>query len=736
MRHTTALRAAALTATLAAGSLALPAAPASAVAGGTAAAGTTYAYTAEITVGDHDRGCSGTLVDAEWLLTAASCLADDPAAGTAVPAGAPALKTTAVIGRADLTSTRGAERRIVELVPRTDRDVVLARLNRPVTDVTPIALATTAPTAGEELTFAGYGRTRDEWSPLKLHTGVYGVDSATATTAAVTGRNGAAACAGDSGGPVVRSVGGTATLAALISRSFQGGCFGVDETVTATGGVTARVDDLSSWVEAETANTRITDFNGDGVEDIAVADPKATVGGHAAAGLIRVVYGAGKGTAEITQDLDWVPGGAEANDWFGESLATVDHNEDGYTDLVVGTPAEDVGAAANAGFVDVLYGAAGGLGAGAEKATHLEQGAGTGHIAGSAPETGDRMGHSVAAGTTSTGEPWILIGTPGEALGTVKGAGTAFYVRGGTSTSLHQDKPDVPGEVEADDAFGSSVAGDAHHIAVGVPGEAIGTDKNSGGVAMFRHTPNAQGMPTVVGGLDQDTAPVSGASEPGDEFGASLAMADHRVPGATPSAASVLVIGSPGEDMTVDGSDRADAGRAILVRIDAGGTWTYLRELNPGTGDDDVSGTAETGDRFGEALSVVNTAPREAGSTGTMRIAVGAPGEAIGTAAQAGAVSTFSPFGAAGATDRWLEAGDGDGIPVTPGAGQNLGRSIHFTGTHLYVGMPYGPSAHGALYALPVSNVSSGGAVAPVTTYQPGVGGLPASGARFGHAAR
>lgn len=362
MRHTTALRAAALTATLAAGSLALPAAPASAVAGGTAAAGT-YAYTAEITVGDHDRGCSGTLIDAEWLLTAASCLADDPAAGTAVPAGAPALKTTAVIGRADLTSTRGAERRIVELVPRTDRDVVLARLNRPVTDVTPIALATTAPTAGEELTFAGYGRTRDEWSPLKLHTGVYGVDSATATTAAVTGRDGAAACAGDSGGPVVRSVGGTATLAALISRSFQGGCFGVDETVTATGGVTARVDDLSSWVEAETANTRITDFNGDGVEDIAVADPKATVGGHAAAGLIRVVYGAGKGTAEITQDLDWVPGGSEANDWFGESLATVDHNEDGYTDLVVGTPAEDVGAAANAGFVDVLYGAGGGLGA-------------------------------------------------------------------------------------------------------------------------------------------------------------------------------------------------------------------------------------------------------------------------------------------------------------------------------------------------------------------------------------
>ncbi|MFE3432796.1 trypsin-like serine protease [Streptomyces sp. NPDC059171] len=735
MQRAMTLRSSVLVAALTAGSIVLAATPASSVAGGTAA-GTAHAYTAEITVGDHDRGCSGTLVDAEWLLTAASCFAEDPAAGTAVPAGVPRQRTTAVIGRADLTGTQGAERRIVELVPRTDRDVVLARLNRPVTAVTPIALATTAPTAGEELAFAGYGRTQDEWAPLKLHTGTYTVDSADGTTAAVTGKDGAAACAGDSGGPVVRSSGGTVTLAALVSRSFRGGCFGTDETVTATGGVAARVDDLTSWVESQTGKARITDFNGDGVEDIAIGDPKATVGGHVAAGLVRIVHGGGKGTAEINQDLDWVPGGAEDGDWFGESLATVDYNEDGYTDLVVGIPAEDVGSEGNAGFVDVLYGGSGGLGTGTQKYTHLEQGVGSGAIAGSASEAGDRMGHSVAAGTTAAGEPWLLIGVPGEALGAVKAAGMAFYVRGGTSVSLHQDKPGVPGGVEADDAFGSSVTGDAHHLAVGVPGEAIGTNKESGAVALFGHTLDAQGMPTVVGGLDQDTESVSGAAEPGDEFGASVAMADYRVSGASQDRASVLVIGSPGEDLTVDGSDRVDAGRAILVRIDASGTWTYLRSLNSGTNDDDVTGTAETGDRFAETVAVVNTAPRQVGSTGTMRIAVGAPGEAIGTVAGAGAVTTFSPFGAAGAADRWLEAGDGDGIPVSPGTGHHLGRSLHFTSTHLYVGMPYGPSAHGALYALPISNVTAGGVIAPVTAYEPGTGGLPANGARFGWAAR
>ncbi|MEU6626122.1 S8 family serine peptidase, partial [Streptomyces litmocidini] len=40
----------------------------------------------------------------------------------------------------------------------------------------------------------------------------------------------------------------------------------------------------------------MTDFNGDGVEDIAISDPQATVGTDAKAGLIRIVYGGGKGT--------------------------------------------------------------------------------------------------------------------------------------------------------------------------------------------------------------------------------------------------------------------------------------------------------------------------------------------------------------------------------------------------------------------------------------------------------
>ncbi|MER6244353.1 S1 family peptidase [Streptomyces griseorubiginosus] len=227
--------------------LALSATAANAVSGTPAVDGT-LAFTARLDIGDGQKACSAALVDPYWLLTATSCFADDPNTSLGIPAGAPTLKTTATVGRTDLTTSGGEIRTVVELVAHPSRDAVLARLSRPVTTIAPVSLAATAATPGEKLTVAGYGRTATEWSPLRLHSGTFAVDSVTTETVATTGENGASVCMGDTGGPAVRVAGGKPELVAVSSRSWQGGCFGTDPAVTRTGAVSTRVDDLRSWV--------------------------------------------------------------------------------------------------------------------------------------------------------------------------------------------------------------------------------------------------------------------------------------------------------------------------------------------------------------------------------------------------------------------------------------------------------------------------------------------------------
>ncbi|MFI5986089.1 trypsin-like serine protease, partial [Streptomyces sp. NPDC051555] len=214
-----------------------------------------------IVVGDGDgsRSCSGVLVDQTWIATAASCFADRP--GSAVPAGRPALKATATLGT-------GQSVEITELVPRTDRDLVLARLATSVTDVAAVKRATAPPAAGSDVTAVGFGRTGTEWVPDKPHTGTFGLDGAAATTLAISGKAGAAMCKGDTGGPLLNAAG---ELIGVNSRSWQGGCLGTPATETRTGAVSARVDDLGGWVGDTVRPDVPHDLNGDGRSDVVMA---------------------------------------------------------------------------------------------------------------------------------------------------------------------------------------------------------------------------------------------------------------------------------------------------------------------------------------------------------------------------------------------------------------------------------------------------------------------------------
>lgn len=215
----------------------LAAVPADAVSGGTTG---TYGFAAKINA--DGRACSGALVEPALVLTAASCFPEIPQGGV------PAKATTVTVGRADLSTTAGHVAKVTNVVVRTDRDVALARLDTAVTDVAPLPLSTAAgvPSASENLTLAGWGRTADEWVPNQVHVATFTTPASTATTLSLTGANGADACKGDAGAPVFRQNG---TVAAVANSSWQHGCLA--ETETRQGTTATRVDDLSSWIRGQ-----------------------------------------------------------------------------------------------------------------------------------------------------------------------------------------------------------------------------------------------------------------------------------------------------------------------------------------------------------------------------------------------------------------------------------------------------------------------------------------------------
>ncbi|MFF4755665.1 FG-GAP-like repeat-containing protein [Streptomyces sp. NPDC002514] len=332
------IRAALTSSLLIAGAVAcaFTAAPAQATTG-SAAAGGSYAFTARLDIGSGDRVCSGTLVDPQWVVSAGSCFVDNPASGATPPAGKPAKPVTVTVGRSDLASTGGLVTTVTELVPSPGRDLVMARLATPAQGITPVTLATAPPVAGDTVKALGFGRTKTEWSPTKLHTGIFTVDAVDPSQLAVTGQGDDALCAGDTGGPLLREKDGKSELIAVNSKSWQSGCWGIDEAEVRNGAVSTRVDDLNAWLQQvrslpQQAQTVDGDFDGDGKSDVAALyDYGRDAQGRAQSSLW--VFNS-DGTTFRAPRVVW-DSGATSWTWSSSKLTSGDYNGDGKTDIAV-----------------------------------------------------------------------------------------------------------------------------------------------------------------------------------------------------------------------------------------------------------------------------------------------------------------------------------------------------------------------------------------------------------------
>ncbi|MDT9682972.1 VCBS repeat-containing protein [Streptomyces sp. TRM76323] len=466
-----------------------------------------------------------------------------------------------------------------------------------------------------------------------------------------------------------------------------------------------------------------SDFNGDGVRDKVFADPQATVAGMEKAGQLHVLLGDGKGTVQVHQSMPNVSDGAEPGDQFGFSFAVYDANQDGCSDLAVGIPYEDVGTAADAGLVHLIFGSTLGIGQGTP-----DKGFRHGAALGETSEAEDWVGYAVATTQSATGIPYLIIGAPGEDVSgkTDSGLVSAVYGTAYTAVSFDQDSPGVWEDREAYDQFGSAIVASGDYFVVGVPGESVDTDLSAGVVMAFRASINTDGIPAPSFGMGQLRAAGSEKSaETGDRYGTSMAFLPYRLSPTDFKNQFLLAVGVPGEDL----ADVMDAGAVQTYRISGTGEVTELNWIDQNTAD--VEGEAEPGDFFGQALTALDIGGSVSTETNT-RLAVGVPGEeSTEEHLDKGGVHILPFLGAPGASDRWIEPGAG--IPSPPASRQLVGTSLGTSGTVLLVGMPYGPAGEHAVHGFPGGRTSD---AAQISTWKPGQGGIPAGDGAFGAVVR
>ncbi len=417
------------------------------------------------------------------------------------------------------------------------------------------------------------------------------------------------------------------------------------------------------------------DFNLDGYADLAAAAPTEDISGVADAGLVHVIPGSANGLTAtgdrvFHQDSTGILGSNQPGDRFGAALTTGDFNGDGFADLAIGVPGEDIGGLLNTGRVAVLFGSPDGLTAAGDESWDQDKPG----VVGS-NRTGADRGEALTAGDFDRDGFWDLaIGVPGNATSGVRDSGAVLILGGwiggldaGADQWWTQNTPTIVDKAQRGDRFGSVLeTGDFNgdnraDLAIGIPREGVAGKSKAGAVAVLL---GSGGGLTAVGNTiwSEATTGILGDIKRNDRFGFALTAGDFDADGRDD-----LAIGIPYQEIGA----RKDAGDVAVIYGGAAGLQPTgdqrWNEATPG-----VKGGAAKYDHLGWALRAFDERADNDGD-----LVIGIPDQNVAGIGNAGAVLVLK-----GRSGGITAAGDSywhqntTGIRGEPGVADKFGKAL------------------------------------------------------------
>ena len=292
--------------------------------------------------------------------------------------------------------------------------------------------------------------------------------------------------------------------------------------------------------------------------------------------------------------------GPQAGADFGTALAAGDFDCNGFDDLAIGMPGDDLVGAPAGGRVLILYSDAFGPNA-ADRQIWTQNSP----VIEDDGEPNDRFGEVLAAGDLSDdGCDDLVIGVPAEDIGGDSSAGAVHVLYGSTfgltgddDDFFYQGLASINGLGEAGDRFGAAVAiGDFDDdgigdLAIGSPGEDVESEgvENAGCVHVLFGSPT--GIVTAGQVLFLRGDGLTGSPQAGEEIGRVLVAGEFN----PLTAGRELAIGVPFHDL-----DNLDQAGAVILVSDIPGALFDAIYTQATTG---VPGVEEELDRFGEVLA-------------------------------------------------------------------------------------------------------------------------------------